>query len=208
MQFPETAALADHLTAQNQALDNLRLAREKKQRDLMRLRVLLRLADYNWDQTVRSFSHAVEITEGGSRGALHRALFPNGISAVVTPTGASQVTTAKAMVDLLNASKAINVDKVRNEWQPRLTDALTKLTTAANDRDTATREVGLMRVNEEALREDHAVLVDKLAGEVRALFPKEPKRWEVIFPRLVSSTTSHDQDSATLDTLSQSDPQG
>ena len=45
---------------------------------------------------------------------------------------------------------------------------------------------------EDAAREDHELSVDKLVGEVCALYPKDRKRWEIIFPTVVRGGSRND----------------
>ena len=72
--FEQTAALADGFAGQNDSLEQAWKARLEAERALLAHRAKVRFADFNWDQTLRSCSAAVEIADGGMRGALHRAI--------------------------------------------------------------------------------------------------------------------------------------
>ncbi|MCU0692225.1 MAG: hypothetical protein MUF54_12570 [Polyangiaceae bacterium] len=190
--FPETAQLAQPLAGQDEALEQLRLVREKTERALIPIRARVRFADYDWDQTARSTSRAAEILDGGTRGLIHRAVFKDGLTSVVVASGAAQLSVAKDFITHLGASKAPGVEGLRAEWLPKLQAACGRLEAACAARSDALMAVATARAAEAAAKDDHEVAVEKLMGEVRAIFPKDRKRWDVIFPRS-SATVATEQ---------------
>jgi hypothetical protein len=101
---------------------------------------------------------------------------------VVGASGAAQL--ARDWLDRLKASKARAVDAFRKEWQPKLEAAYTELEAACKGRGDAYTALATARVAEEAASDDHELLVEKIMGEVRTIFPKDRKRWDVVFPRV------------------------
>ena len=63
-------------------LDSAHAARVALRKPQVKARMLLQYAEYQVDQTIRVFSRMVESAEGGRRGPLYAALFPEGLSPV------------------------------------------------------------------------------------------------------------------------------
>jgi len=180
--FSETAELAPPLLAQNEELERVNKERIGKERLLLNHRVKVRFADFLWDSAVRSLMRAAEIADGGTRGSVHAAVFPNGIGPVVVPSGAGQVAPAKAFVTALKASKAPGVDELRTQWLPKLEEALGTLETAVDRRTEAYGAVAEARAVEDAACDDHELALERVMGQIRAIFPKDKRTWNVIFP--------------------------
>jgi len=180
--FEETAFLAPAFSAQNEELDRVHLERLRLGRALVPERAKVRFGNYLWDVTVRSLSKSAEIADGGVRGAVHAAVFPNGLGPVVVPSGGGQVKPARDFLTALESSKAPGVGPVRDEWLPRLKDALSRLETAVEGRNKAYDALQQARAREEAAKDDHELSIERIMGQVRALFPKDKRKHDVIFP--------------------------
>jgi len=180
--FEETAFLAPDFAAQNEELDRIHLDRLRLERALVPQRAKVRFGNYLWDVTVRSLSKSAEIADDGVRGSVHAAIFPNGLGPVVVPSGAGQVKPARDFVTALEASKAPGVETVRGEWLPKLKDALSKLESAVEGRKKAYVALEQARAAEEAAKDDHELSVVRIMGQIRAIFPKDKRKHDVIFP--------------------------
>ena len=194
-QFPESAPLATTIQAQNEQLDKLRRDRELAERKMPAVRARLRFAEYNYDTTVRMAARDLDVSDGGRRSVLYKAVFPDRLTDVVDASGESQLKLSSTFIARIKASNAAGIGPWREQWLPRIEEAHGKLEAALKARAAVYAEVGAARVLEEAAREDHSTIVDKLMGEVRALFPRDRKRWEVIFPpapRSPTTVTNHD----------------
>ena len=189
-QFPESVPLATTIQAQNEQLDRLRRNRELAERKMPSARARLRFAEYNYDSTVRTAARGLEVSDGGRRSVLYKAIFPDRIADLVRSSGESQLKLSSTFIARIKASNAAGIEPWREQWVPRIEEAHAKLEAAVKARAAAYAEVGAARVLEEAAREAHSTIVDKLMGEVRALFPRDRKRWDVIFPPAPRSSTT------------------
>jgi hypothetical protein len=180
--FEQTASLAPPFSQVNARLESAEQVRQLAERAQIEARVQVRFADYSIDTQLRSMWRASELADGGRRGAISRALFPEGLNPLVIPTGESQHTTVEQFAILAHACTVADADKVLGEWLPRLEEANAKLKIALQERERRATARAVASAAEESAREDHALAVDKLMGEVRAIFPKDRKRWDLIFP--------------------------
>lgn len=187
--FPETAALAPSFEKLTDELNDAFVARRTKRKPLVRARAKLRLANYKTDQEIRSFHAALLIADGGRKGPLTDAMFPEGLGPVVAPAGSRQVKPTRDLIDRLTKSKHKGTDAVRKEWEPKLKGALGDLEGAVAAHTAATgADLDAFRT-ELSLREEHLLAVDKLAGLVRGAFPNDRTKQDLVFPE-----TSADDD--------------
>lgn len=180
--FPETAPLAPDFEAVNTALEAAYNARRAERTPLVKARVALRLGNYEADQTIRSCGKAAEIADGGRRGPVFHALFPDGVGPVVSPAGAQQVKPTEGLLERLEKSKNEAVKTFAQEWAPKLKAALDKLKAAADAHKAALSAHGGKFQEEVALRDQHRQSVDKLMGQVRAAFPGDRIKQDLVFP--------------------------
>ena len=197
--FPETAPLAPDLEALNTELDTANNARRAERSPLVKARVALRLANYEADQTIRSCGKAAEIADGGRRGPVFNTLFPDGIVPVVAPAGARQVKPTGQLLDRLTKSKNEAVVAFAKDWQPRLQAALDKLTAAADTHTAALSAYGSKFQDELALRDEHRQSVDRLMGQVRAAFPGDRVKQDLVFPAVEDDPGAGAADNAPAD---------
>lgn len=180
--FTETEALAAALETQNAELDRLDQDVGRIERLLLPLRAAVKFANFAYDATIRGCSKTAELADGGKRGKIHEAIFPQGISVIITPSGASQLPVARKHAQSLEASKVPGVEAVRSEWLPKIQAAITKLDDAVKGRDAGYTDVARALAARDAAAEDHELAVERVQGHVRAAFPKDRSRWDVIFP--------------------------
>lgn len=191
--FPETTYLAEPFETQTLELEKLYADRLQKERDMLPLRAKVKYANFGFDSMVRTCSKTAEIADGGKRGSLHSALFPNGLGSVVTPAGKAQIPVAEAFLRQLEESKASGADKLRAEWLTKLKEQLAELVAAvaARDKGYLARAEALSR--EDAAAEDHELALERIMGQVRSIFPKDRDRWIVIFPRAKGASGGTDE---------------
>jgi hypothetical protein len=185
-QFPETAHLADSFAAMNEALAAQLDKRLGLEKPLAEARVRLRFAEYHADQCIRSAARAAEIADGGRRGRIAAAVFPEGLTPVVAPTGRRQIEPMRELVGNLEHSRLPSLDAYRAEWQPRLAESLARLEDAAAAFHAASDAVARAFAEETALREVHEHEVDRVIGLVRAAFPRDKVRQDLVFPILAA----------------------
>lgn len=180
--FSETAPLAPGFEATNAGLEAAHTTRRAKRAPRVTARVALRLANYEMDQTIRSCGKAAEIADGGRRGAVFNVLFPQGVGPVVAPAGAQQIKPTEDLLSRMTKSKNAAVMAFAKEWQPKLEASLQKLRDAATVHSDARKAYLDAFKDEIALREEHKDAVDRLMGQVRAAFPRDRVKQDLVFP--------------------------
>jgi len=181
-QLPETRPLAAEFGALTEDLIQSQAARGPLQVDLSRARARARFANFGFDDVLRQVAIACEAADGGKRGPVFGAVFPDNLTCVITPAGESQAKTGEAFVRGFEATGVLGVAAVREAWLPRVAAALTELKAALAARDEAVARLAVARAREEALCEDHELALERVMGQVRALFPRRRDLWDAIFP--------------------------
>lgn len=182
--FSETKGYVASFQQLNDELDAAHTTRRAARKPLLEKRAAFRFAHHNADQTIRMVHRAAEIADGGRRGPLSEAIFPDGLGPVVAPFGTRQIKPTEALIDRLTRCKLPAADAFRTEWKPKLDAALTALSTTAKDLQSA-RDAYLDAFKAEvALRDEHYLAIDKLMGLVRAAFPRDRARQDLVFPVL------------------------
>lgn len=194
--FPETQDLAPAFEQLNTELDAAYQTRRSKRPALMKARVGLRMAAFQMDQVIRACSKAAEIADGARRGPVFETLFPENLGPVIAPAGARQIPPSEKLVGRMVKSKHPAVITFAQEWAPKLEAALAKLRSAADAHKAAFKNHGDAFQDELALREEHLLAVDKLMGQVRAAFPGDRAKQDLVFPSVASggSASSGDED--------------
>jgi hypothetical protein len=182
--FLETKGYAASFQQLNDELDVAHTARRTARKPLLEKRAAFRFAHHSTDQTIRMAHRAAEIADGGRRGPLTEALFPDGLGPVVAPFGTRQIKPTEALIDRLTRCKLPVASDFRTEWKPKLDASLAALSAAAKDQQEA-RDAYLDAFRAEiALRDEHYLAIDKLMGLVRAAFPRDRARQDLVFPVL------------------------
>jgi len=127
---------------------------------------------------------AAEIADGGRRGPLTEALFPDGVGPVVAPVGTRQIKPTEDLIDRLTRCKLSVAEAFRTEWKPKLDASLAALSVAAKEQQDARNTFLDAFKAEIALRDEHYLAIDKLMGLVRAAFPRDGVRQDLVFPVL------------------------
>lgn len=182
--FDETKPLAAPFEELNERLDQAFTTRRNARKPLVVARAKLRVANYLADTTIRSLARASELADGGRRGPVHDALFPSGVTPVVAPAGAAQVEPLKSLRDRMARSELAGLATLRDEWGPKLAAALDALTQASSAYDAAKSAYLDAFGKEIALRDAHLLAVDSIMGHVRALYPRDRVKQDVIFPEV------------------------
>jgi hypothetical protein len=193
--FEETRPLADPFAALNGELEGKYDARRKLRRPLLEARQDLRFADYDAEQAIRLFVREAEIADGGRRGLLTVALVPRGVTPLVAPFGPKQVQPLAELIERLENSRVEGADALRAAELPKLQAARTALETAVEAYDAARKAYLAAFAEELAVRDDHRLAVDKLMGQVRATFPGDRVKQDLIVPDVqVSRGRAEDPD--------------
>jgi hypothetical protein len=118
------------------------------------------------------------------------AAFPLGLRPVVAPTGTRQVPATEKLVERISKSKVAGMSDYATAWLPKLNAALGGMKAAADAYGAAYKAYLDVFGSELALREEHLLAVDRLAGQVRAAFPGDRERQDLIFPVVESDDTA------------------
>ncbi|MBK9261212.1 MAG: hypothetical protein IPM54_15580 [Polyangiaceae bacterium] len=181
--FPETDGYAASFEVLNNELDAAHNARRGLRKPMLQKRAAFRFAHYNTDQTIRMIHGAVGIADGGRKnGPIAKFLFPEGLGPVVAPYGMRQIPPTVKLVDDMKRCKVPGSEAFIAEWLPKLEASLDKLQTAANAYDSVRKAYLAAFADELALRGEHYQAVDKLMGLVRAAFPNDRARQDLVFP--------------------------
>ena len=183
--FPETEACAPAFEALNDDLDAAHTARRNLRKPTLQKRAAFRFAHYDTDQTIRKVHRAVEIADGGrKKGPIATFLFPEGLSPVVAPYGMRQIAPTEKLVGDMKRCKVAGSEAFCAEWLPKLEVSLGRLTATADAYKAARTAYVNAFQDEVALRAEHYHAIDKLMGLVRAAFPNDRTRQDLIFPIL------------------------
>lgn len=182
--FPETAPLATDFEQLHTELEQAHEARRGLRKPLVKARVKLRLANFTTDQVIRACAKAAELADGGRRGPIFDIVFPSGLSPVIAPMGARQIKPTEQLRDRLDKAKHPGVVTFAQEWKPKIEAALTQLTTAAATHLAARKAHDSAFQTEVALRDEHRRSIDRLMGLVRAAFPGDRTRQDLVFPAM------------------------
>lgn len=183
--FPETAGYAAPFQQLNDELFAAWSARRALRKPLIERRAAFRFAHYMTDQTIRMSHRAVEIADGGRKGGpLAKAIFPEGLGPVVAPYGKRQIKPTEDLIGRIERCKLPGIDAYRAEWQPKLQASLDGLKASSKDKDDAhDAYLGAFKV-ELGLRAEHYHSIDKIMGQVRATFPNDRGKQDLVFPEV------------------------
>lgn len=182
--FPETAPLASDFEQLNEEMKQAHTARSALRPALVKARVAVRFANFEVDQLIRTCSKAAEIADGGRRGPVFKAAFPEGVGPVIAPLGARQMKPTEKLLERLEKSKDAAVVAFAAEWMPKIAAVLAKLKAAAEAHTAARKAHDQAFAEEVALRTEHRRSVDRLMGQVRAAFPGDRDRQNIVFPQM------------------------
>lgn len=182
--FPETTPLVVPFEKLNEQLDEHYEKRRSARKPMVKKRAALRVTSWQMRQELRSTARAAEIADGGRRGPTFKEVFPDGTSNILNHKLAAQTGPAKGVVDRLTKSQLPGIDAFRNACLPKLTVMLTKLQAASDDFRAARDTYNDLFETELAMREQHRREVDALMGKVRAAYPSDKTKQDVVFPEL------------------------
>lgn len=184
--FPETASFSPGLAQRNDALDVAFAARQAARRPLVKARAKVRISNFLADGELRAYARACETADGGRRGPIFDAAFPAGLVEVIAPVGKAQAAATKTLIDRVTQSKLASLAALNAQWLPRLQTAHDRIAAAAQAYQAALQGYQTAFGEEVALRDDHALLIDTLMGQVRATFPNDRDRQDAIFPEVTT----------------------
>lgn len=195
--FPETAGFAPSFESLNNDLNVAYTNRCSLRKPLLEKRAAFRFAHYETDQTIRMIHRAGEIADGGrKRGPIATFLFSDGLGPVVAPHGARQIAPTEKLVEDMKRCKLAGSDALCAEWLPKLEAVLAKFRAAVEAYNVARKAYVNAFQDEIALRAEHHEAIDKLMGLVRAAFPNDRVKQDLVFPISDDDTESSQEGGA------------
>jgi hypothetical protein len=144
-------------------------------------RARVRWADYRADVGVRALLRAAETADGKRGGRIARGLFPDGVTPLVHAFGATEVAALRDLEGRLDA-QAADWPEAANE-KVKIAGLRTAYESALAARADARQKAADARVARDAIRENVLDAFAKLAGRVRAEYPRQADAQELFFER-------------------------
>lgn len=172
--------LADGFRAAQDQLKIAATSRAQAEEDMTEVRVGARFAEDAMETVIRLMGlQAHSLDHNNATGPAYKALFPDGMEAVLRPIGASQVEAAEALRTRLDSQPA--AAKVKAQMMDDFDKALAELRTALAKRADGETRVRLARAAEMGARESFASAYDSNIGALRQMFPRNPTRQNLYF---------------------------
>ncbi|MFT3771203.1 MAG: hypothetical protein QM820_37790 [Minicystis sp.] len=182
--FPEIAGYEPAFASINQGVRDAYEDRRATRQPLLVTRFELRFGAYQARQALRAAASAAEAADGGRRGAIFEVVFPDGLGPVVAPKGAMLAPPLEKVINDLSQSTLPSIDAYRNAWLPRLQAALDLLKQRAAAADAARKAYVTAFRKELVLRREHRKAVERVMGFVRAEFPGDKAKQDLVFPEV------------------------
>lgn len=188
--FPKNTvltSLAGTLSGARQALTAAQLAYAEAVSEIVHARAEVRFADYSADRGVRSLMRNAEDTDGHRNGKIATALFPQGVTPVIKPVGATQVDAMRVLEGRLDAAKGAWDKAIAMKTE--ITTLRTQYEAALEQRKTAAQKASDARAARDAAKEDFLDVYAEVAARVKAEHPRD-RRMQDLFFDTVSSDDS------------------
>ncbi len=178
-QNPNLQTLAPRMDSAGAILDDVQAKYIASVKTIIRARVDVRFADWSSDNVIRMAQRAAEMADGKVGGARASKLYPNGITPIIKPMGATQV---QEMRDLENRYEVLAAT-----W-PEAAAEKDKIVTARkgyedalNARRDALQSAGNARTARDLAKEDFLGVYAEIAARVKAEFPRARKMQDLFF---------------------------
>ena len=179
--FDETRPLAAPLGEHIAALEGRAGSVRETRRAQIEPRVAVAHANLAADVTLRQLAAALREQDGGKPGRASKAIFPDGLTPIVTPVAGAQAAALTTLVQRLEANRALGAVVVR--FLPIARGDLERLNTALSRRLERARAHGAARAEEVVAREMLVAVYQESAGKIWALYPHDRDRREFFFDR-------------------------
>lgn len=180
--FPETADIAPAATAANEPLEAAHAARVAKEKPLRLARVGRRFAEFDVETVVRDVYGACKRADGNRVGPIVKVVFPKGLAVVVAPSGKAQLDAVDALERRINGATDAKLAPLKADFAARLGAAASAFASAETAYRDAYKAWSDAFDEERLRRDDHYRTMDKLFGLIRAAFPTDAARREVVVP--------------------------
>jgi len=182
--FDKTRSIAVALQPVQESLATAADATVAAERLLPALRATKRFAEYGTEQAVRVLHGRCKELDGARVGPITEALFPNDLSAEVTPKGDAQLAASKKLRRRIDDAGLAEIVAAKAELAAHLDAPLAAFDTASAALAGAIKTRSDAFLSEVARRNDHRRTIDAIFGELRAAYPGDRTIQKVIVPEL------------------------
>lgn len=178
--YPESNPLVEPFTEINDALMSTKQDKLELEMAMAPLRAMVHITDLEVDDEVRLLAKTAEMADGGRRGAIFEELFPGGISPVIVPVGAREVTFLTKLTERVKTSN--KAAELRAEWEPRIARATERYQGVLAARADGLEKLTRARIAEELARETWFDAIERHQGFIMMTFPRDRRKQDVFFP--------------------------
>ena len=210
-QNPTLTQLAFKMDSAGAVLDDVQAKYISAVKAIIRARVDVKFADWSADNIVRMAQRAAEMADGKVGGPIASKLFPNGITPIIKPIGATQV---QEMHDLEG-----RYDVLMATWpdaaleKSKIVAARKIYEDALNARRDSLQNASNARTARDLTKEDFLSVYAEIGSRVKAEYPRDRKMQDLFFDDVsapVGQDTPADEPTAVTSTVVDSgvDPTG
>ncbi len=194
--FPQTAELVMLSQKLGDATQKLKAAQDAYLLGvgaILPTRVEVTFQNFVSDNRVRQTLRKAELFDGRANGPASSMVFPNGVTPIIKPVGATQVKEMRDMEGRLEAAGAIWPEALSEKAEiGTFRDNYEK---ALEARRAAGQTASDLRAVRNAVKEDFLMVYVTSANRVKALFPRDRVMQDLFFDEVRSRSVSEDADS-------------
>lgn len=184
---PETVDLCGPMTAVATELERAYAARLALERTEIVARARLDAAKEDLEATLRELGRrAAAESRGRGPDTLFGDLLPGGVEKALRSRRDEQLQVATEVLGRLERTQLPGADKLRVTCQATLAARVQELRLMLEAYDAASSAVAAADHIERRVQADHLREVDRLAGALRARFPRDPRRQQARWPKVKS----------------------
>ena len=167
-------------------------------------RIKVKYADFISDKVVRSVQRAAETADGEKNGKIAAAVFPQGVTPIVRPSGQTQCDQMRALEGRLEAAQPIWPGAAAEK--AKVAAERVKYEAALAARRTAMEAAATLRAKRDVAKEDFLDVYAAAAGRVKEQFPRNRVMQDLFFDRVVDAVVEDDDAEGGDETEPAADP--
>lgn len=178
-QSPVLCQLAARMNSAGAVLDEAQIKYVALIKSLIRARVDVRFADWFADNVIRMAQRAAEIADGKVGGVIASRLYPNGITPIIKPIGATQVTEMRDLESRYDVIVAIwpSADAEKD----KIVAARKMYEEALGFRREGLQNASNARTARDLTKEDFLSIYAEIIARVKAEYPRDRKMQDLFF---------------------------
>ena len=187
-QSPVLSQLAVRMNSAGAVLDEVHAKYVTLVKAIIRVRVDVRFADWFADNVIRMAQRAAEIADGKVGGTISTRLYPDGITPIIKPMGATQVTEMRDLESRYDVIAAIWPEAPAEK--EKIVAARTMYEVALNARREGLQSASNARTARDLTKEDFLSIYAEIIARVKAEYPRDRKMQDLFFDEV--SAAGHD----------------